>query len=177
VSFFDAGPTEENAGSITAYDAARPFSQANLRLAGLVQDDVVASLNAHGWGIPDDGCSEVSLGGPAMTETAADRHLLVLGPAMAGFFAAPSQMPGALIEPLFITDPFEEAVAASLTGQQAIAASLDLAVQQYFTTPGANRSATPWTFGGGRSLIDVDDPRGTEPGRDGASWRRAHLVG
>ena len=52
--------------------------------------------------------SDVSLGGPALSEAAAAYgHLLLLGPAMAGYFATPSQMPGALIEPLFITDPFE----------------------------------------------------------------------
>ena len=80
--------------------------------------------------------SDVSLGGPALTGAAAAYgHLLLLGPAMAGYFSTPSQMPGALIEPLFITDPFEATIAASATGQHAIATGLDQAVEQYFAPP------------------------------------------
>ena len=73
---------------------------------------------------------------------------------MAGYFSSPSQMPGALIEPLFITDPFEGSIAASVTGQHAIAAGLDHAVDQYFAPPARRvrrapheRLPTPW---GGR---------------------------
>jgi N-acetylmuramoyl-L-alanine amidase len=44
----------------------------------------------------------------------------------------PSTMPGALVEPLFITDPFEASIAASLHDQQVIAAGLARAIEQYF---------------------------------------------
>lgn len=142
--YFDAGSSSQNAGSVTAYDAARPFYQANFRLAGLVQADVLAALNVHGWGIPNDGVvSDVSLGGVPLTGAAASYgHLLLLGPAMSGYFSTPSQMPGALIEPLFITDPFEGTIAASVSGQQAIAAGLDQAVEQYFAPPAASPPTT-----------------------------------
>ena len=92
---------------------------------------------------PDDGVvSDVTLGGPALTGAAAAYgHLLLLGPAQPGYFSTPSQMPGALIEPLFITDPFEATIAASGPGQHAIAAGLDRAVEQYFTPPATNRPA------------------------------------
>ena len=53
--YFDAGPSAEDAGSVTGYDADRPFWRASLRLANLVQNDVVAAMDAQGWGIPDDG--------------------------------------------------------------------------------------------------------------------------
>jgi N-acetylmuramoyl-L-alanine amidase len=59
-------------------------------------------------------------------------HLILLGPAKAGYFSTPSQMPGALIEPLFITDPFEGSVAVSARGQQVIATALAQAITQYF---------------------------------------------
>jgi N-acetylmuramoyl-L-alanine amidase len=135
--YFDAGASQQNAGSVTAYDADRPFSQASLRLAGLIQADVLAAMNAHSWDIPDDGVlPDVSLGGPALSAAAATYgHLLLLGPALPGYFSTPSQMPGALIEPLFITDPFEESIADSVMGQQAIATGLDKAVEQYFEPP------------------------------------------
>jgi N-acetylmuramoyl-L-alanine amidase len=44
-------------------------------------------------------------------------------------------MPGALIEPLFITDPFEGSIANSARGQEVIAGGIARAVQQYFSTP------------------------------------------
>ena len=44
-------------------------------------------------------------------------------------------MPGALIEPLFITDPFEGTIAASVSGQETIARGLAQAIEQYFAPP------------------------------------------
>jgi len=132
--YFDAGGSSLDAGSVTGYDTARSFSVENLRLATLVQGDVLSAMNAQGWGIPDLGVVDDSqLGGPAMTTAAADYgHLLLLGPADAGYFSTPSTMPGALIEPLFITDPYEASIAASAQGQQVIAGGLAHAVEAYF---------------------------------------------
>jgi len=130
--YFDAG-APNNAGSVTGYDAVRPFAAQNLRLADLVQSDVLGALNAHGWGIPDEGVQPDNELGSAITSTAISYgHLLLLGPADPGWFNTPSQMPGALIEPLFITDPFEGSIAASYEGQHVIAAGLARAVAQYF---------------------------------------------
>ncbi len=135
--YFDAGPTAANAGSVTGYDAVRPFAAQNLRLANLVQRDVLEQLNAHGWGIPSVGVvPDSQLGGPALTTNGASYgHLLLLGPADPGWFTAPSQMPGALIEPLFITDPFEGSIANSPSGQQAIATGLAEAAEQFLSRP------------------------------------------
>jgi N-acetylmuramoyl-L-alanine amidase len=135
--YFDAGASALNAGSITGYDADRPFAADNLRLGTLLQNDVLAAMNAQGWDIPDDGVvSDTVLGGPALSDTAADYgHLLLLGPADPGYFSTPSTMPGALIEPLFITDPYEGSLATSALGQQVIAQGLTTAVEQYFGTP------------------------------------------
>jgi len=130
--YFDSG-APDNAGSVTGYDADRPFSAANLRLARLVQADVLGAMNAHGWGIPDEGVQPDTTLGSAITSRAiAYGHLLLLGPADPGWFDTPSRMPGALIEPLFITDPFEGSIAASAEGQHVIAAGLARAVEQYF---------------------------------------------
>jgi N-acetylmuramoyl-L-alanine amidase len=132
--YFDAGSSTMNAGSMTGYDADRPFAADNLRLGTLLQTDVLAAMNAQGWDIPDDGVvSDSFLGGPALSDAAAAYgHLLLLGPADPGYFSTPSTMPGALIEPLFITDPYEGSLADSLLGQQVIAQGLTTAVEQYF---------------------------------------------
>ncbi len=139
--YMDAG--DGGAGSVTGYDPVRRFTAANLRLATLVQDDVLAAMNAQGWQIPDrgvqpdSGLGSVSDVGSALAGKAeAYGHLLLLGPADPGFFSTPSEMPGALIEPLFITDPFEGSIADSAHGQHVIASGIARAVKQYF---GAHR--------------------------------------
>jgi N-acetylmuramoyl-L-alanine amidase len=139
--YMDAG--DGAAGSVTGYDPDRPFAAANLRLATLVQDDVLAAMNAQGWQIPDRGVhpdtelGSVSDAGSALAGKAeAYGHLLLLGPADPGFFSTPSEMPGALIEPLFITDPFEGSIADTAHGQDVIAGGIARAVEQYF---GAHR--------------------------------------
>jgi N-acetylmuramoyl-L-alanine amidase len=139
--YFDVGASPENAGSITGYDADRPFSSSNLKLATLVQSDVLSELNARGWHIPDAGVvSDVNLGGPPLTQAAGEYgHLLLLGPPEPGYFTTPSEMPGALIEPLFITDPFEGTIAASVSGQETIARGLAQAIEQYFGPPAKTR--------------------------------------
>ena len=123
-----------NAGRVTGYDQDRPFSGENQRLATLLQDDVLGAMNALGWDIPDEGVQPDTGLGSALTAAAvADGPLLLLGPAKSGYFDTPSRMPGALIEPLFVTDPFEASIAASAHGQQVIARALADAVEQYLT--------------------------------------------
>jgi N-acetylmuramoyl-L-alanine amidase len=142
--YFDAGDSSYNAGSVTGYDAVRPFAAQNLRLATLVQDDVLSAMNAQGWAIPDLGVTtDDQLGGPALSSEAADYgHLLLLGPGVPGWFTTPSAMPGALIEPLFITDPFEGSLASGASGQEVIAGGLARAVEQYFA-PSPRAEAAP----------------------------------
>jgi N-acetylmuramoyl-L-alanine amidase len=134
--YFDSGATPANAGSVTGYDAVRPFAAANLRFADLLQSDVLSALNAQGWQIPDEGVLPDGDLGSADSQTAINYgHLLLLGPADPGWFDTPSQMPGALIEPLFITDPFEGSIAASAKGQEVIAGGIAAAVEAYFPRP------------------------------------------
>ncbi|MGH3255678.1 MAG: N-acetylmuramoyl-L-alanine amidase family protein [Streptosporangiaceae bacterium] len=130
--YMDSG-SPNNAGCVTGYDAVRSFAAVNLRLATLLQDDVLGAMNAQSWGIPDEGVFPDTVLGSALDSAAlAYGHLLLLGPAKAGYFTTPSQMPGALIEPLFVTDPFEGSIAASADGQQVIATALAEAITQYF---------------------------------------------
>jgi N-acetylmuramoyl-L-alanine amidase len=148
--YFDAGESAENAGCVTGYDPARPFAAQNLQLATLVQTDVLGAMNSRGWAIPNEGVVEDGLLGSAITAQAESYgHLLLLGPAEPGYFTTPSQMPGALIEPLFITDPFEASIAASSTGQQVIAGGLAEAVEHYFAPPAASNESTSSTASAG----------------------------
>jgi N-acetylmuramoyl-L-alanine amidase len=144
--YFDSGASPSDGGSVTTYDAARTFGSANLRFATLLQHDVLADMNAQGWAIPDEGVQPDSVEGslvptstdsPLATEAAAYGHVLLLGPAEAGYFATPSTMPGALVEPLFVTDPFEGTLAAQATAQQVIAGGIAAAVSQYSAPPKA----------------------------------------
>jgi N-acetylmuramoyl-L-alanine amidase len=131
--YFNSGASAANAGSVTAYDPARPFSAANRRLAGLVQSDVLAAMNAQGWQIPNGGVqTDQGFGSSISAASQSYGHLLLLGPAKKGYFSTPSTMPGALLEPLFITDPFEGTIAASSRGQQVIAGGLAHGIEKYF---------------------------------------------
>lgn len=138
--YYDSGASPSNAGSIAAYDTARPFAAANQRLATYVQSDVLAAMNAQGWGIPDDGVSPDSglgslSGDPSQGGVSALAahygHLLLLGPPSAGFLATPSTMPGTIVEPLYVTDPFEGSIAEGAAGQAAIAGGIAAAVEQF----------------------------------------------
>ena len=140
--YMDAGGTPQNAGSVTLYDTDRSFSQQNMTLAGLLQTDVLAAMNAQGWQIPNDGSMpDVGFGssvgdpgdGGLAAEAAAYNHLLLIGPAQAGYFSTPSQMPGAVIEPLYLTDPFEGSIAVSAPDQKIIAQGIATAVEQFLT--------------------------------------------
>ncbi len=150
--YYDAGASPANAGSLTAYDAARPFAAANRRLAQLIQRSVVAAMDAQGWAVPDDGVqTDGSLGsfvgkaadGGIAAQAAAYHHLLLLGPADPGFFTTPSQMPGAVIEPLYLTDPYEGSIANSLRGRQVIAQGIASAVEEYLHPVAKERSRSP----------------------------------
>jgi N-acetylmuramoyl-L-alanine amidase len=142
--YFDYGGSAQNAGSITTYDPDRSFRKKSLALANLVQRDVLGAMNARGWQIPNGGVmSDATLGssvptapgtgGSLAADAAAYNHLLLLGPAAPGYFSTPSTMPGTVIEPLFVTDPFEATIAASSSGQHVIATGIAKAVETYFS--------------------------------------------
>jgi N-acetylmuramoyl-L-alanine amidase len=120
-------------GAETLYDPSRPFSAQNLRFAQNVQAAVLAGFAAKGWAVPDRGVqADTDAGTPALTSRgAAYGHLLILGPAEPGWFPHPSRMPGALVEPLFLTDPGEAAVIVTRDGQEVLARSLVRAIEGF----------------------------------------------
>jgi N-acetylmuramoyl-L-alanine amidase len=138
--YFDASGSPQGAGSVTAYDTERPFAASNLKLANLLQSDELAAMDQQGWNIPNDGVlpdtglgsyvGDPTVGGIA-GEAAAYDHLLLIGPAMTGYFSTPSQIPGAVAEPLYISDPFEGTIAANAHDQMVIAQGISAAVETF----------------------------------------------
>jgi N-acetylmuramoyl-L-alanine amidase len=130
---FNAASSPAAAGSVTLYDAVRRYAPASLRLAALVQREVLVSLRREGAAVPDLGVhTDVGFGSAL---TAADRdygHLVLLGPAKRGYLDTPTMVPAALIEPLFLTDPSEASLADSRAGQEAIGRGLAHAVERFF---------------------------------------------
>jgi N-acetylmuramoyl-L-alanine amidase len=133
--YFNASGSRGSQGSITAYDASRPFARASHRLAELVQRDVLARLDRAGFDVPDDGVlTDAGLGGVPLTRAASTYdHLLLLGPSKPGYFSHPSSMPGALIEPLYVTAPGEASLIVKPAVQRLIAAGIAAAAEQYFS--------------------------------------------
>jgi N-acetylmuramoyl-L-alanine amidase len=117
-------------GTETFYDSARPFAAQNLRLARSVQSALVRAT-----GLQDRGAvSDDRLDAPTLSDAgAAYGHLIQLGPAQPGLVSRASAMPGALTEPLFVTEPSEAAMVASTDGSQRIAGALASGLESFLT--------------------------------------------
>ena len=129
---FDGFSDPSVGGTETFYDAARPFAASNHRLAADLQSALVARLGAADRGVFTDD----QLAAPALTASGDSyNHLIELGPQSPGWVDNPSQMPGALVEPLFITNPAEALIASDPAGQQKIAEALTAGVLRFASTP------------------------------------------
>ncbi|HYL08763.1 MAG TPA: N-acetylmuramoyl-L-alanine amidase [Candidatus Udaeobacter sp.] len=127
---FDGFVDPSVGGTETFYDAARPFSNDNKRLALDLQGALVTGLGTSDRGVwPDDQVNAPTL----TTSGSAYGHLIELGPQLTGWVDDPSRMPGALVEPLFITHPQEARIAADPAGQQQMAVALEAGLQKYFS--------------------------------------------
>lgn len=115
-------------GSETFYDAARPFAAENKRLATALQSALVAGLGTFDRGA----WSDDTLNAPSLTpEGHGYGYLIELGPKSVGWVDNPSQMPGALVEPLFLTNPAEAQMAIDRAGQERIAQALVTGLEKY----------------------------------------------
>jgi N-acetylmuramoyl-L-alanine amidase len=119
-------------GSETFYDPARPFADGNLRFAQLVQTKVVAALRTGGYNVPDRGVTDdTTLQGDDLGALGVPyNHLVLLGPEAPGRLRA-SQMPGALSEPLFLTNPVEATAASQAETQDALAHAYADAIETF----------------------------------------------
>ena len=125
---FDAFGDPSVGGTETFYDGARPFASDNKRLASDLQRALVSALGTNDRGIWTDD----QLVAPTLTSSGSTYgHLIELGPAEAGYVDDPSRMPGALVEPLFLTNAPDARLASSSSGQQRIAAALRDGLEKY----------------------------------------------
>ena len=119
-------------GTETFYDGARSFAASNRRLATSLQSALVARLGAADRGVWTDD----QLAAPTLTGSGESyNHLIELGPQSPGWVDNPSSMPGALVEPLFITNPSEAQIASDPAGQQKIAEALAAGLLRYVSAP------------------------------------------
>jgi N-acetylmuramoyl-L-alanine amidase len=127
---FDAFSDPNVGGTETFYDSARTFAPSNRLLATDLQSALVAALGTSDRGVWTDD----QLAAPTLTSSGSSyNHLIELGPLSAGWVDAPSEMAGALVEPLFLTNPAEARTAADPSGQQEIAAALDAGLVKFLT--------------------------------------------
>jgi N-acetylmuramoyl-L-alanine amidase len=126
---FDSYPDSSVGGATTIDDASRPFATTNQKLAALLQQGIVSALAEAGWPVLDRGIADDTTTGGAVSDAGeAYGHLVLFGPVAPGYVDEPSTMPGALVEPLFLSNPEEAAVAADPAGQFAIANGIAQAV-------------------------------------------------
>ncbi len=129
---FDGFSDPSVGGTETFYDAARPFAASNRQLATDLQSALVARLGAADRGVWTDD----QLAAPTLTGSGQSyNHLIELGPLSQGWVDNPSQMPGALVEPLFVTNPAEALIASDSTGQEKIAEALESGVLKFMAGP------------------------------------------
>ena len=127
---FDAFGDPSVGGTETFYDTARTFAPSSRNLATDVQTALVAALGTVDRGVWTDD----QLAAPTLTSSGSTyNHLIELGPMSAGWVDEPSQMAGALVEPLFLTNPTEARIAADPSGQQVIAAALEVGLVKFLT--------------------------------------------
>ena len=125
---FNGYPDNTISGSQTIYDAARPFAPDSRRLAESLQTALLKGLQLADRGVRTDD----QLDAPTLSERADSYgHLVLLGPAEPGWVDEGTSMPGALVEPLFLTAPGEAWLASSPAGQRRIAAALVSGLEGY----------------------------------------------
>ena len=119
-------------GAETFYDASRSFGAQNKRFATLVQNDLIAAFRANGYDTPDRG---VTPDGELLTDSLGSlpvsyQHLVLLGPAVEGHLRS-TQMPGALSEAFYLSNPSEATAATQPAMQELIATAYAHAIEEF----------------------------------------------
>ena len=115
-------------GYETWYTGERPFGDESQRFATYLFNALGAQMRAAGYeprarGVFDD--AQANVGNPDLLT-----HYVLIGPAVPGK-VTPSAMPGAIVEPLFLTNDADAAFLTSAAGQDAIVSAYERAIMQY----------------------------------------------
>jgi N-acetylmuramoyl-L-alanine amidase len=123
-------------GFETLYDAGRPFGADNARLARSLQGAIGAGYQGAGRDANDRGVV-----GSDSTDKASNaaKDLVLLGGTPPGSDLPQSEMPGAVIEPLFITDPAATDFVRSEDGRRVLADSIGDGVEAFLRGPDPRR--------------------------------------
>lgn len=119
--------TSEVGGIQTYYCADRPFGEENYRFAGLLHEHLMSAIRNYGYDILDRGVLDDAV---LVTPDSPGKHLIMLGPESERI-VRPSQMPGALSEPLFITHDREGELAREPAFLAALAVAYADAIEAY----------------------------------------------
>ncbi|HVB96715.1 MAG TPA: N-acetylmuramoyl-L-alanine amidase [Chloroflexota bacterium] len=119
-------------GTQTFYDSSRSFAAQNEEFAGLIQNTLIANLRAAGYDTPDRGITDdKDLSAESLTSFGSGyNHLVLLGPGVPGKLRA-SQMPGALNESFFLSDPTEASAVVQPSMQDLVARSYCQAIEKF----------------------------------------------
>ena len=123
----------QSRGYETWYTQERAFGDQSYRFATLVYRNLKEELAAIGYVLPEAEERGVKRDTAIddQRERASFRHLVMTGPAVEGKIEA-SQMPGALVEALFLTNDGDAAVLTSPAGRNAVVTAYKRAIVAYF---------------------------------------------
>ncbi|MDP8909327.1 MAG: N-acetylmuramoyl-L-alanine amidase [Chloroflexota bacterium] len=118
------------------YTAERPFGQLSFDLATFVDRELNAHYTEAGFQTEARGVKRDTDLQVQKHAYGSERHLIMTGPAVEGPLdrIVPSEMPGVVIEPLFISNDADAAFLAEARNQQTIVDAYADAVLQYFET-------------------------------------------
>jgi N-acetylmuramoyl-L-alanine amidase len=112
-------------GTQTFYSEGRPFSAKNRQLAELVQASLVRGIRGAGYPTDDRGATSDS------RVLGQNNHYYLLGPE-SPVIRRPSEMPGIIGEPLFLTNPEDAQAIRQEKVQEAVARGYFEAIRAYF---------------------------------------------
>jgi len=120
-------------GYETWFTKERPFGDQSWRFATLAYRALQNQLASLGYVLPENEERGVLPDTTADVETehAQFKNFVLTGPAVEGK-VDPSQMPGAIVETLFLTNDSDAAILGSPEGRDAIVTAYEIAILQYF---------------------------------------------
>lgn len=123
-------PDESVSGYETWYSTARPFQWQNKLIATLIFDELGKQFAAAGYNVVARDVKDDETADVGMARDVFDRYVIT-GPDQAGRINA-SQMPGAIIESLFISNDSDAAILASDAGRATIVDAYVNGIVAYF---------------------------------------------